>query len=171
MTGSAEIAIIQCFNCGANAPGVDDFCPACGAPLISGVRTAQDQQEALKKVVEDSNLNLIKAGSSAAEYAFGIGCSLCTLLTLAVLLISYFSITKTWTILAVIALTAILISALVSALLAARAKTATTRTTYERVVKPEIDNFLKHNGLTQQEFDIQAMQAIAEDAPLRNYLN
>src|SRR3989337_2829852 len=139
MTGSAEIAIIQCFNCGANAPGVDDFCPACGAPLISGVRTAQDQQEALKKVVEDSNLNLINAGSSAAEYAFGIGCSLWTLLTLAVLLISYFSITTTWTI-------------------------------YEVVVKPEIDNFLKYNGLTRQDFNAQAMQAIAEDAPLRNYL-
>src|SRR3990170_1075782 len=166
MTGSAEIANIQCFNCGANAPGVDDFCPACGAPLISGVRTAQDQQEALKKVVEDSNLNLINAGSSAAEYAFGIGCSLCTLLTLAVLLISYFSITKTWTILAVIALTAILISAMVSALLAARAKTATTRTTYERVVKPAIDSFINLNGLTSQEFDAQAMQGIAEDAPL-----
>jgi len=171
MTGSAETSTIQCFNCGANALRVEDFCPACGAPLVSGARTAQDQQEALKELVEGSNLNLIKAGSGAAEYAFGIGCSLCTLLTLAVLLISYFFITKTWTILAVIALTAILISAMVSALLAARAKTATIRTTYERVVKPEIDNFLKHNGLTWQEFDAQAMQGIAEDAPLRNYLS
>src|SRR4030067_2713705 len=150
MTGSAETSTIQCFNCGANAPGVEDFCPACGAPLISGAKTAQDQQKALKELVEDSNLNLIKAGSSAAEYAFGIGCSLCTLLTLAVLSISYFFITKTWTILAGIALTAILISAMVSALLAARAKTATTRTTYERVVKTEIETFIKNNGLTRQ---------------------
>lgn len=171
MTSSAATSIIQCPNCGANVPWEQDYCPACGAPIISGARTAQDQQEVMRKLVEEANLNLINASSSAAEYAFGIGCSLCTLLTLAVLLVSYFFITKTWTILAVIALAAILISAMVSALLGARAKAATTRTTYERVVKPEIDKFLKYQGLTRQEFDAQAIQWIAEDAPLRYYLS
>jgi len=171
MTSSVETPTIQCSNCGANVSWEQDFCPACGAPLIPGARTAQDQQEVMRKLVEDANLNLLNASSSAAEYAFGIGCSLCTLLTLAVLLVSYFFITKTWTILAVIALTAILISAMVSALLGARAKAATIRTTYERVVEPEIEKFLKNQGLTRQEFDVQAIQWLAEDAPLRNYLS
>jgi hypothetical protein len=71
--------------------------------------------------------------------------------------------------LAVILFILTLISFLVSSLLANRARQATTRTSYEREVKPEIDQFITEYELSQDEFNDQAAEILPADSPMLLY--
>jgi hypothetical protein len=102
--------------------------------------------------------------------AFGIGCSLGGMVSMALLLVVFVLGGRDWTLLAIFALVAILISAGVSALLATRAKKATIDATYERVVRPEIDGFVRANRLTRLEFDAEVDKLVPASAPLRSFL-
>lgn len=124
----------------------------------------------MRELVESSNQRLASSGSSAAESAFGIGCSLGGMASMVLLLIVFAIGGREWTILAIVALVAILVAAGLSAWLANRAKAATIQSTYEREVGPQIERYLQANHLTGLEFGVLANRIIAEDAPLRSYL-
>ena len=82
------------------------------------------------------------------------------------MVIIFFAFTKTWTVLAVILFILTLISVLISSILATRAREATTRTTYEREVKPEIDHFITDYGLGKDEFNDQAAAILPPSSPV-----
>jgi hypothetical protein len=127
-------------------------------------------QQAIRELVEDSNQRLVSTGTSAAESAFGIGCSLGGMVTMVLLLIVFAIGWRDWTLLAIVALVAILLATGISAWLAIRAKSATIQATFEREVRPQIERYVRANRLTNLEFGLLADNIITEDAPLRKYL-
>ncbi|HEX9617317.1 MAG TPA: hypothetical protein VGA03_07855 [Anaerolineales bacterium] len=170
MRARADFLSAPCPNCGANVLTQQTSCPACGAPLYSENLSPEAKQEAMRELVETSNERLVSSGTSAAESAFGIGCSLGGMASLLLLLIVFAFGWRDWTLLAIVALVAILTATGFSAWLANRAKSATIRTTYDREVGPQIERYARENRLTGLEFSALADQIIAEDAPLRSYL-
>jgi ABC-type multidrug transport system fused ATPase/permease subunit len=150
-------------------PAEEVECPRCGAPLEDSPQISDSQEAALQELIENSHQKMIASGASAAELAFGVGCTLGFLVGGLLMVIIFFAITKTWTILAVILFILTLISFLVSSILANRARGATTRTSYEREVKPEIDQFITEYGLSQDEFNDQAAEILTADSPLLLY--
>ncbi len=150
-------------------PAEEVECLRCGAPLEGSTKITVVNEAALQKLIENSHQKLVASGTSAAETAFGVGCTLGLLVGGLLMVIIFFAISKTWTILAVILFILILISFLVSSLLANRARQATTRTSYEREVKPEIDQFITEYELSQDEFNHQAAEILPADSPLLLY--
>lgn len=150
-------------------PAEEVECLRCGAPLGDSTQISDSQEAVLQELIENSHQKLVASGTSAAEIAFGVGCTLGLLVGGLLMVIIFFAITKTWTILAVILFILILISFLVSSTLANRARQATTRTSYEREVKPEIDQFITEYGLSQDEFNDQAAEILPSDSPLLLY--
>jgi hypothetical protein len=120
-------------------------------------------------MIEKSHQDLLKAGTGAAELAFGVGCTLGVIIGGALLVIIFLAITRIWTIVAVISLILALISFLVSSYLSSRAREATTRATYDREIKPEIDQFIAAQGISHTEFYEKAEEILPEDAPLLVY--
>jgi hypothetical protein len=160
---------IQCSYCFGMVPAEEVECPRCGAPLDGSTLVSDSQEAALQEFIENSHQKLVDSGTSAAELAFGVGCTLGFLVGGLLMVIIFFAITKTWTILAVILFILTLISLLVSSLLANRARQATIRTSYEREVKPEIDQFVTEHELSQDEFDDQAAEILPADSPMLLY--
>lgn len=168
MTHSKNLSI-QCSYCFGMVPAEEVECPRCGAPLDGSTLVSDSQEAALQEFIENSHQKLVDSGTSAAELAFGVGCTLEFLVGGLLMVIIFFAITKTWTILAVILFILTLISLLVSSLLANRARQATIRTSYEREVKPEIDQFVTEHELSQDEFDDQAAEILPADSPMLLY--
>ncbi len=165
MTLSVDLSI-QCSYCLRMVPAEELECPRCGAPLEISNKGTVDHEAALQELIENSHQKLIASGTSAAETAFGVGCTLGFLVGGLLMVIIFFAITKTWTILAVILLILTLVSFLVSSLLANRARQATTRTSYEREVKPEINQFITEYNLGADEFNDKAAELLPGDSPL-----
>lgn len=163
------ILSVQCSYCFGMVPAEEVECLRCGAPLDDSTQISDSQEAVLQELIENSHQKLVASGTSAAEIAFGVGCTLGLLVGGLLMVIIFFAITKTWTILAVILFILILISFLVSSILANRARQATTRTSYEREVKPEIDQFITEYGLSQVEFNDQAAEILPADSPLLLY--
>lgn len=160
---------IQCSYCLGMVPAGEVECPRCGAPLEESAGIKDDPETDLQDLIENSHQKLVKSGTSAAEIAFGVGCTLGFLAGGLLMVIIFIAITKIWTILAVILFILTLASFLVSSILANRARQATTRTSYEREVKPEIDQFITEHDLNLDEFNEQAVEILPEDSPLLYY--
>jgi len=161
----------QCPNCGAPVQKNAATCPACGTPLISIGREKEDQAQSTRQVVEDLNAYLVKSAVSAAELAFSVGCTLGALVILVLVVIVYFASTKTWTVVIVTGLIALLVGVIVASMLALRAKNATIEKTYQRVTKPEIERFIRANGMSEKEFTDLATSVLPESAPLCEFWN
>ncbi len=168
MTSRPELNI-QCAYCRGIVPGDEVECPRCGAPLPGSSLFKEAESEALEEFVDRSHEKLIKAGTSGAELAFGVGCTLEVLAVGLIMLVIFFAFTKTWTTLAVILFILTLISVLISSILAIRAREAVTRSTFEREVKPDIENFITTHGLSETEFRNQAMKFLPDDSPVLMY--
>jgi len=56
-------------------------------------------------------------------------------------------------------------------MLATRAKNATVEKTYQRVSKPEIERFIRANGMSEEDFTNLAASVLPESAPLREFWN
>jgi hypothetical protein len=125
----------------------------------------------MRQAVEDMNAYLIKSAVSAAELAFSVGCTLGAIGVLLLVVIVYFAITKTWTVVIITGLVASLVGVAISSVLATRAKNATIEKTYQRVSKPEIERFIRANGLTEEDFTNLATSVLPESAPLREFWN
>lgn len=159
-------SLIRCDYCRGVVPGGETECPRCGAPLPTG---SQLSDLTLEGFVEASHQKLIESGTSAAELAFGVGCTLCVLVALILMVIIFFAFTRVWTSLAVYLLILTLISFLVSSILASRAREATTRKTFQREVEPEIETFTARRGITHDEFIHQAGEILPASSPLLLY--
>ncbi|HLE16071.1 MAG TPA: zinc-ribbon domain-containing protein [Anaerolineales bacterium] len=161
----------QCPNCRAGLPEKAVFCPTCGTRLSYPEQQTSAAEADLAQLVENANQTLLKSGTGAAEFAFGVGCSLATILIVGLLLIMFLFGMRAWTALGVVTVIAVLVATLVAAYLARRARNATLATTYRKVVQPEIEAYLHEHQLTRQEFDDQAADLVASDEPLSQYLS
>jgi hypothetical protein len=170
MSLNSQFEKVQCPNCGANVRASSASCPACGAPL-SVAASVSDQREKMLALINTANQNLVKAGTGAAESAFGLGCSLGTIAGLLILAIVFLLGVRNWILLAILAMGTALVAAGISAIISSRAKSATIGATYDRDVKPEIEGYMRSNGITRQEFDALAYAVLDKDAPLRRCLS
>jgi ABC-type multidrug transport system fused ATPase/permease subunit len=152
-------------------PAEEVECPRCGAPLDKSAPIGEFQEQSLEEFVEEADQKLVKSGTSAAELAFGVGCTLSVLVGGFLLVIIFIAFTKTWTILAVIALIITMISVLVSSILASRAQKATSRSTFEREIKPEINNFIISHEMNKEQFVNQATEILPADSPLLVFIS
>jgi hypothetical protein len=57
----------------------------------------------------------------------------------------------------------------VSSVLSSRAQKATSRSTFERDVKPEINVFIETHEINQEQFNNQAAEILPADSPLLVY--
>lgn len=162
-------ASAQCPNCGAPVQKNTAVCLACGSPLISPGRETDDQAQSTRQMVEDLNTYLVKSAVSAAELAFSVGCTLGAIAILLLLIIVYFAISKIWTVVIVTGLIALLAGVIISSMLATRAKNATVEKTYLRVSKPEIERFIRANGMSEEDFTNLVASVLPESAPLRAF--
>ena len=169
MEGSTT-STIQCSYCFGTVPAEAVECPRCGAPLAESTPISDFQELTVEEFIEDAHQKLVKAGTSAAELAFSVGCTLGILVGGLLMVIIFFAFTRTWTILAVIALIIVLISFLVSSVLSSRAQKATSRSTFERDVKPEINVFIETHEINQEQFNNQAAELLPADSPLLVYI-
>ena len=165
-----EKARFECAYCSVVSPANEVECPACGAPLQAGFPISESPGNSLVELIENSNQTLVKSGNQAAELAFSISCFLGILIGVIFLGIIYIVFTRIWTIILVIALIFALISILVASLLSSRANAATIGGTYEREIKPEIDQYLATHNISKVEFNRKAGELLPSNAPLMSYL-
>jgi hypothetical protein len=132
-------------------------------------RKAEDLSQSDRQVIEELNAYLVKSATSAAELAFGVGCTLGLIVIVLLLVIVYFAFTKIWTVVIVTGFIAVLISVIVSSMLATRAKNATVEKTYQRTTKPEIERFIRAKGMSEAEFSDLAASVLPASAPLREF--
>lgn len=158
----------QCPICGANLTGQQSTCPACGAPLDYAQGSFENE---LQELVERTNQKLVTTGTQAAESAFGLGCSLGTILGLIVIGLSFLILRTRWTLLAIITLGIVLVAAGAASILASRAKAAMISGTYRREVEPEIRQFMVDRNLQRSDFDRSADRILGPDDPLRKHLS
>lgn len=161
---------VRCMYCRGMVPAGEVECLGCGAPVQVFSPGPALQALSLDDFIFASHQKLAEAGTSAAELAFGVGCTLGVLVAGMLMVLIFFAFTKTWTVLAVILFILTLISFLVSTILATRAREATTRKTYEREVKPEIDQYLSRRGISHEEFLDQASVILPASSALLIYL-
>ena len=159
-------SFVRCDYCLGMVPAAEVECLRCGAPLEAGAPDQVSQEMTLAEFVEASHQKLVDTGTSAAELAFGVGCTLGVLVAGMLMVLIFFAFTKTWTVLVVILFILTLISFLVSSILATRARTATTRQTFEREIIPEIEGFIAKHGISHEEFIDQASEILPASSPL-----
>ncbi len=169
MEGSTT-STIQCSYCFGTVPAEAVECPRCGAPLAESTPISDIQELTVEEFIEGSHQKLVKSGTSAAEVAFSVGCTLGVLVGGLLMVVIFIAFTRTWTILAVIALIIVLISILVSSILSSRAQKATSRSTFEREVKPEVNVFIETHEISQEQFNDQAAEILPADSPLLVYI-
>jgi len=159
-------SFIRCDYCLGILPAGEVECLRCGAPLDAGITEHASQEITLDEFVLESHQKLVAAGTSAAELAFGVGCTLGVIVAGMLMVLIFLAFTKTWTILFIILFILTLISFLVSSFLATRAREATTRKTYEREIKPEIDDYASRQGISYDEFIDQAAVILPASSPI-----
>lgn len=134
--------------------------------LDAGTSRDEVQPAALESLLESCHQALLKAGTEAAEYAFGISCSLGLLASAVLSTLVFLVITRAWTGLAITALMAVLISLIVANSLALRSRQATFQTTYQRKIRSQLDQFIRENSLERGEFHQRAGELLPPDSPL-----
>lgn len=162
-------SLIQCNYCRGMTPALEGECLRCGAPLAGDQPEITLEDTTLDDFIIAAHQKLAEAGTSAAELAFGVGCTLAVLAAGLLMVIIFFVFTKTWTILAVILFILTLISFLISSSLANRAREATSRKTYQREVEPEIDQFITLHGISHAEFIERAAEILPSRSPVLIY--
>jgi hypothetical protein len=160
----------QCAYCFGTVPSDQVECPRCGAPLDESLPARDFQTQTLEEFVEGAHQKLVESGTSAAELAFGVGCTLGVLVDGFILVVIFIAITRTWTTLAVIALIVTMISILVSSVLASRAQKATSKSTFTREIEPDINSFIASHEMNQEQFNHQAAELLPADSPLLAYI-
>lgn len=161
--------VVRCDYCRGTTPSLEGECVRCGAPLRGDQPEITLEDTTLDDFIIAAHQKLAEAGTSAAELAFGVGCTLAVLVAGLLMVIIFFAFTKTWTILAVILFILTLISFLISSSLANRAREATIRKTYQREVEPEIDQFTTLHGLSHADFIDRAVEILPARSPVLIY--
>lgn len=160
---------LRCEYCRGMVPTGEAECLRCGAPLGA----ASFDPELLDLPIDDFIIacheKIVQAGTSAAELAFGVGCTLEVLIAGMLMVIIFFAFTRIWTELVVILFILALISFLISSILSTRAREATMRKTFERDVILEIDRYLAQHAVTRAVFIDQAAEVLPASSPLLIY--
>lgn len=164
--GYTPKSLARCAYCRGMVPAEEFNCVRCGAPLQVVAGETDFQVLPLEEFVLACHQKLAESGTSAAELAFGVGCTLGVLGAGMLMVLIFFLITKIWTVLVVILLILALVSFLISTILATRAREATTRKTFERDVKPQIERYILNHNLNQEEFVEQAAEILPASSPL-----
>lgn len=160
---------IQCPYCGATLKSGQETCPACGAPSTqSSVAT---QREHLEAFLESANQELMKAGSGAAESAFGVGCSLGVLLGVLVWLVIFALGMRNWIVLFILALGMALAGAGLAAMISLRARSAAVSRMFHATILPQFTQHLEAHRLSSGELRALADEVLEPDAPLRTFLS
>jgi hypothetical protein len=165
----STIPLIRCVYCRGMTPAWEGECVRCGAPLAGDQPEITLEDTALDDFIIAAHQKLAEAGTSAAELAFGVGCTLAVLVAGLLMVIIFIAFTRTWTILAVILFILTLFSFLVSSSLANRARDATTRKTYQREVEPDIDQFTTLLGISHADFIDRAVEILPARSPVLIY--
>lgn len=134
---------------------------------------AAESQEVLEfpDQVRDWDERLRQAGVGSAEQAFGMGCGIALLPTLAVIgLLLIFRVINI-ILAAVLLVMALLVLAGLGMLFANIARTNNARRTYETSIQPEIASYLQQTGMPRAEFERQVVALLPADAPLQTFLN
>jgi hypothetical protein len=130
-----------------------------------------EQREELGRLAETANEKLVKVGTSSAEQAFGLGCSI-GFMPLLILIVVLFVAGIFNLIMALIALVfGGLALAGISTLLSFRARSLAIRRLYLQEVGPEIDHYLSEHSLPRSQFESLAREAISAEAPLRSFFS
>ena len=158
--------LARCAYCRGLVPAEEFNCLRCGAPLQVVAAETDFQAMSFEDFVLACHQKITESGTSAAELAFGVGCTLAVLVGGMLMVLIFFLITKIWTVLVVILFILALISFLISTILATRAREATTRKTYERDIKPQVERFILIHSLSQDEFVEQAAEILPASSPL-----
>jgi hypothetical protein len=164
--GYSPRSLVRCAYCRGMVPAEEFNCIRCGAPLPAVAAETDFQALPFDDFVLACHQKIAESGTSAAELAFGVGCTLAVLVGGMLMVLIFFLITKIWTVLVVILFILALISFLISTILATRAREATTRKTYERDIKPQVERYILNHGLTQEEFVEQAAEILPASSPL-----
>lgn len=173
---SAQVSLAEAGRCPScdsplEAGNVYLACPSCGVDLAADLTVIKDaQREDLKRFVNDANDKLVRAGADSAEQSFGLGCLLGGLLVAALVLGLYLAgLFNLITFLVALVIGVLLLTG-VATLAASYARTRTIGWTYRKIVTSEIDGYLSDHKLTRQQFRSMADEILAQDAPLRSYL-
>lgn len=158
-----------CPSCGASLKPEHTVCPACGAPF-SQVSAGRQQIE-LRELIENANQNLIRAGSEAAESAFGIGCSLGILLSVMIWLVAFALGIRNWIVLFLLALGIVLTGVGLSIVFSLRARAAAVARVFYTSALPQIEQYLQAHRLSSTELKTLAEQVLTPNAPLWTFLS
>jgi hypothetical protein len=157
---------VRCEYCLGMVPAGDAECLRCGAPLQAGIFDAEIRDLPIDDFIIACHEKIVQSGTSAAELAFGVGCTLEVLVAGMLMVIIFVAFTRVWTELVVILIILAMISFLVSSILATRAREATMRKTYQRDVVPEMDLYVSRHAITHSEFIDQAAEVLPASSPL-----
>lgn len=158
---------IQCPQCGATVPEIENECPSCGFSMSGEAVKHNPDQVNAGTFIEQANQDLVEAGAKAAESAFGIGCWLGALLTLGVVAVLFLAGLRNPIIFALAMLAAVMVSSGVSMLLASQARSANIAGAFRRDVAPSIDAYLGSHNFTRSEFKAMLAATLDRDTPLR----
>jgi hypothetical protein len=160
---------LTCEYCRGLVPTGEAECLRCGAPLGAASFDPGLLDLPIDDFIIACHEKIVQAGTSAAELAFGVGCTLEVLVAGMLMVIIFFAFTRVWTELTVILLILALISFLISSILSTRAREATMRKTFERDIMPEIDRYLAQHAVTRTVFVDQAAEVLPASSPLLVY--
>ena len=138
---------------------------------MEGEALIPEQPDELPILAERLNESLRLSGSSSAEHAFGLGCSL-GFTPLLVILAILFLFRLTNLILAGILLVIGLLALIgVTMLVAQRARHNGIQRAYRTRVEAEINQYIAQNNLSRRQFDAIVSQILPDDAPLQAFLS
>ena len=138
---------------------------------MEGEALIPEQSDELPILAERLNESLRLSGSSSAEHAFGLGCSL-GFTPLLVILAILFLFRLTNLILAGILLVIGLLALIgVTMLVAQRARHNGIQRAYRTRVEAEINQYIAQNNLSRRQFDAIVSQILPDDAPLQAFLS
>ncbi len=176
MQNSTTSEHTECTVCGTSSRPNQaiDACPACGAPIVSITGSLESitpaRLEEIRTQVESVNERLLSAGSKNAESAFNLGCGMSLVLILLSSVLVYFLAGRSWLLVLITALMAMIAGLWIVTLLSSIARSGAIRYTYENEVRAEVEHFVQANGLSLTAFEALAHESLTENAPLRKYL-
>jgi len=113
---------------------------------------------------------LKSAGTSHAEQAFGIGCSISLIPLGLLLLVSFLLGARNGISLGLVAIIGVLIAIALASWVANRARLGAIQGTFQRSILPEINGYMQSHGMGMNEFHAAVVELMPEGAPLRGLI-
>ena len=124
----------------------------------------------LREFLEMLDDRLKSAGTSYAEQAFGIGCSISLIPLGLLLLVSFLLGARNGISLGLVAIIGVLIAIAIASWVANRARLGAIQQTFQRDILPEINVYLQSHEMGMDEFHAAVVELMPEGAPLRQLI-